>query len=55
MFDDPYFCATENRTFPKGTYCPKEAAYQGVPTVEYCAECKKPFDGALEKCPDCGK
>lgn len=55
MFDDPYFCATENREFPKGTYCPKEGGYRGVTTVKYCPECKKPFDGALEKFPDCDK
>lgn len=55
MFDDPYFCATENREFPKGTFCPKEGAYRGLTAVKYCPECKEPFDGALEKCPNCGK
>ena len=55
VFDDPYFCATENREFKKGTYCPKEGAYRGLSTVKYCPDCQKPFDGKLEKCPACGK
>ena len=54
VFDDPYFCATENMEFKKGTYCPKDGYFRGITSAKYCPECKKPFDGKLEKCPDCG-